>query len=137
MFLRLLCRLPFRLASVAVNEWVPCLPPTVVATVIGLVRLVVSGVVATAVTAVAAVSGAVSAVIAAVSAVSGVAAVTVSSAVLIAVLRRIGCGLLGVLFGLRRLLILPCLGLLRAGAHVPSGPPILPLSVGSVKVITS
>ena len=31
-------------------------------------------------------------------------------------MRRIGCGLLGVLFGLRRLLILPCLGLLRAGA---------------------
>lgn len=86
---------------------------------LGSVRLVVSGVVATAVAAVAAVPGVVSAVIAAVSAVSavsGVAAVSVTAAVLIAVLRRIGCGLLGVLFGLRRLLILPCLGLLRAGA---------------------
>lgn len=52
----------------------------------------------------------------AVTAVAGIVSVSVTAAVLIAVLRRIRRGLLGVLLDLRRLLILPCLGLLRAGA---------------------
>ena len=65
-----------------------------------------------------AVAGAVAAgpAVTAVAAVAGIVSVSVTAAVLIAVLRRIRRGLLGVLLDLRRLLILPCLGLLRAGA---------------------